>query len=78
MNNLKEKSEELFDVYSEYIDDSSEGLQKVGGTSVLSKRDFDRLIKELIVCNEDYKAKYEKCIDVIKRFDAGIIGMYDL
>lgn len=27
---------------------------------------------------EDYKAKYEKCIEVIKKFDAGIIGMYDL
>lgn len=27
---------------------------------------------------QDWKAKYEKCIDVIKRFDAGIIGMYDL
>jgi len=26
----------------------------------------------------DYKAKYEKCINVIRRFDAGIIGMYDL
>ena len=26
----------------------------------------------------DYKTKYEKCIDVIKRFDAGIISMYDL
>jgi len=26
----------------------------------------------------EYKAKYEKCISVIKRFDAGIIGMYDL
>lgn len=26
----------------------------------------------------DYKAKYEKCIAIIKRFDAGIIGMYDL
>ena len=26
----------------------------------------------------DYKAKYEKCIATIKRFDAGIIGMYDL
>lgn len=25
-----------------------------------------------------YKKKYEKCIEVIKRFDAGIIGMYDL
>jgi hypothetical protein len=27
---------------------------------------------------DDWKAKYEKCIDVIKRFDAGIISMYDL
>lgn len=27
---------------------------------------------------DDYKEKYEKCINVIKRFDAGIIGMYDL
>lgn len=26
----------------------------------------------------DYKAKYDKCINVIRRFDAGIIGMYDL
>lgn len=26
----------------------------------------------------DWKAKYEKCIQVIKRFDPGIIGMYDL
>jgi hypothetical protein len=26
----------------------------------------------------DYRKKYEKCISVIKRFDAGIIGMYEL
>lgn len=26
----------------------------------------------------DYKAKYEKCINIIKRFDPGIIGLYDL
>jgi len=26
----------------------------------------------------DYKTKYEKCISTIKKFDAGIIGMYDL
>jgi hypothetical protein len=26
----------------------------------------------------DYKAKYEKCIAAIKKFDPGIIGMYDL
>ena len=27
---------------------------------------------------KDYKKKYDKCIDVIRRFDTGIIGMYDL
>jgi len=26
----------------------------------------------------NYKEKYDKCINIIKRFDAGIIGMYDL
>ncbi|OQY03234.1 MAG: hypothetical protein B6I20_05505 [Bacteroidetes bacterium 4572_117] len=25
-----------------------------------------------------FKTKYEKCINVIRRFDAGIIGMYNL
>ena len=30
------------------------------------------------VVKSDYQSKYEKCIKVIKRFDAGIIGMYDL
>lgn len=25
-----------------------------------------------------WKAKYDKCITVIKKFDAGIISMYDL
>lgn len=31
-----------------------------------------------IVSGSDYKEKYDKCIKVIKRLDAGIIGMYDL
>ena len=26
----------------------------------------------------NYKAKYEKAIKIIRKFDAGIIGMYDL
>ena len=26
----------------------------------------------------EIQAKYDKCISVIKRFDAGIISMYDL
>jgi|AntAceMinimDraft_18_1070375.scaffolds.fasta_scaffold138508_3 hypothetical protein len=33
---------------------------------------------ELYYIIKDYKKKYEKCIEVIKRFDAGIIGMYEL
>lgn len=28
--------------------------------------------------SQDWKAKYEKAIKIIRRFDAGIIGMYDL
>jgi len=35
-------------------------------------------IQKQIPDGVDYKSKYEKCIDVIKKFDAGIIGMYDL
>jgi len=27
---------------------------------------------------DSYETKYKKCIEVIKRFDPGIIGMYDL
>lgn len=27
---------------------------------------------------ENWKAKYEKCIKVIKKIDVGIIGLYDL
>jgi len=36
------------------------------------------LRKEVEGSKTDYKAKYEKCISVIKKFDVGIIGMYDL
>lgn len=34
--------------------------------------------QEARLTDQDYKAKYEKCIKIIKRLDAGIIGMYDL
>jgi len=34
--------------------------------------------EELVEIIKTYKEKYEKCINVIMRFDAGIIGMYDL
>ena len=56
---------------------------------IYSKMKKSELIEMLIACNEfidsvgqqtsnDYKAKYEKCIKVITKFDAGIIGMYGL
>ena len=38
------------------------------------KSDVEKLKEEL----EYWKNKYGKCINIIKRFDAGIIGMYDL
>jgi len=34
--------------------------------------------EELFEIIKTYKEKYDKCIRVLKRFDAGIIGMYDL
>ena len=37
----------------------------------------DEARKKAAEC-EAYKLKYEKCKMVIKRFDPGIIGMYDL
>lgn len=40
---------------------------------------FNRVLNEREISSAiNYKEKYEKCINVIKRFDAGIIGMYDL
>jgi len=39
---------------------------------------FDYISPEPLDLSQDYKAKYEKAINVIRRFDAGIIGMYDL
>lgn len=35
-------------------------------------------IEQIIDLNKNLHEKYQKCIRVIKRFDAGIIGMYDL
>jgi hypothetical protein len=56
---------------------------------VVSEEDMDDAIKEIMASKSEcekcpfrkeftYKAKYEKCIAVIKRFDPGIVGMYDL
>jgi hypothetical protein len=41
----------------------------------IEEMNIDKIDKSNII---DYKSKYEKCINVIKRFDAGIIAMYDL
>lgn len=35
-------------------------------------------VEELVEIIKTYKEKYEKCIKIIRRFDAGIISMYDL
>jgi len=34
--------------------------------------------EELYQIIKDYKKKYEKCINTIRKIDAGIIGMYNL
>jgi hypothetical protein len=48
----------------------------------LEKLQTDQKLREhidsVLPDEPDYKTKYEKCIEIIKRFDAGIIGMYDL
>jgi len=49
--------------YEEYINISSEN-------GFLHPLDKHKII--------DYKAKYEKCIETIKKVDAGIISFYDL
>jgi len=41
-------------------------------------RFIDRITSLHLQELEIYKQKYEKCISTIKKFDAGIIGMYDL
>ncbi len=40
--------------------------------------DLQSEYEKVIADCQTYKAKYEKCLAVISRFDAGIIGMYDL
>jgi hypothetical protein len=44
---LIEISEELWDKHSEHIDDDLSSLEQVAGSSVLSRRDYDKLILEL-------------------------------
>jgi len=49
----------------------STSIQRDDSFMFLNIGNIDQLIP-------DYKSKYEKCIEIIKRFDAGIIGMHDL
>lgn len=44
---IVEISEELWDKHSEHIDDNVSSLERVAGTSVLNKWDYNKLIQEL-------------------------------
>lgn len=77
-------SREVIDKWIEKEKASSLGLNDGGGYVILDMlTEFlstlptpkDETVSEQEI---DYKAKYEKCIDTIKKFDPGIIGMYDL
>lgn len=65
--------------HSDYIPNSRIGryLQEIKCESKDSPDELGNCNKPHVT-GSDYKAKYEKCLKVIKRFDAGIIGMYDL
>jgi len=41
-----EKSEELFDKFSEHIDDDIDSLANVAGTVILTRRQYEKLIYE--------------------------------
>lgn len=56
----------------------SSGYGYSGVIEGLTENLFEKLNKSEATETIDYKQKYEKCIKVIKRFDAGIIGMYNL
>jgi len=79
--------------YIKYKDNSSECLCFQENTDGISIEEMQSVLNTLVSFDEnplkkeqyedfkneiDYKSKYEKCINVIRRFDAGIIGMYDL
>jgi hypothetical protein len=44
---LREKMEELWDKYSEHIDDDIDSLQTIAGSTVLTESNFKKLISEL-------------------------------
>lgn len=44
----------------------------------VEKETVDLIVNQCFDIANEQKLKYEKCISTIKKFDAGIIGMYDL
>ncbi|MES2382339.1 MAG: hypothetical protein V4538_14935 [Bacteroidota bacterium] len=44
---IKEKAEELWDEYSEYMDDDLDSCQRFAGQSIMTKRQFEKLIASL-------------------------------
>lgn len=44
----------------------------------MSKAQIIELFRETGLERIAFEAKYDKCIKVINRFDAGIVGMYEL
>jgi len=58
--------------------DSRENISVTGSDLTYADSEFWYMDKEPMDLSENYRAKYEKAINVIRRFDAGIISMYDL
>jgi len=74
------KMQRAIDILEKEIDSMKDAYKSEGNDAF--KREYserilscENAIKNL---KKDYKSKYEKCISTIRRFDAGIIGMYDL
>jgi hypothetical protein len=54
---LQEKMEELWDKYSEHIDDNSDSFQMVAGNSVIKRNDFFKLLNEFLPLIKAEKSK---------------------
>ena len=65
VTSFESRNEELFDLLFEMTD------------KTFTESEMQDII-DVVERNSEYKSKYDKCINTIKRFDAGIIGMYDL
>lgn len=61
MNNPQEIAEELWDKYSEHIDDDISSLETVAGSSVIKRQQFIDSINDVIS-----KERYNKVVDVLE------------